>query len=131
MIHNKEVDGIMAYIISVLSQPELQNARRSGKSQENFQRQREITFDIASSSFYHSEKIIVLHSGAVRKVTNNVYKDHCVCSGQFSEGYSMHMTMLLLSNYPRVISFICNFSDCVIFHQSVSNVDRLWCVKEN
>ena len=36
---------------------------------------------------------------------------------------------MLLSNYSRV-KVICNFSICVIFHKSVSNVVNLWSLEE-
>ncbi len=53
------------------------------------------------------------------------------CSDKFIKGYSIAACVAMwLSNSPRVIFFICDFSDCVIFHKLVSNVDNSWSVNQ-
>ncbi len=53
------------------------------------------------------------------------YWSDCTVSGQFSEGYSIAACMaMLLSNYPRVKNFHCNFLICVIFQ----NLCQTWSI---
>ncbi len=52
--------------------------------------------------------------------------DHCTVPGQFSNAsrrlFNCGVHGKLLSNYLRMIFFICNFWICTISHKSVSNV---------
>ena len=63
-------------------------------------------------------------NGAMQKYIFVINPINCCVASRFSEDYSIAACMaMLLSNYHLVI--FCNFSDSVIFHKSVSNVDNL------